>query len=72
LVEKKEKQTMFEGFVAAVLEERRLDREEGRAEEREKGRQKEMASARKLKAHGFSDEEIADVLQIAIGDIAGL
>jgi hypothetical protein len=80
LVEKKEKQTMFEGFVAAVLEERRLDREEGRAEGWEEGReeaeekahQKDLEAARKLKARGFSDEEISGILQIAIGEIVGL
>jgi SOS response regulatory protein OraA/RecX len=44
----------------------------GREEEREKAHQEKLESARKLKARGFSDAEISDILQIAIGDIAGL
>jgi predicted transposase/invertase (TIGR01784 family) len=51
---------------------RRVGLEEGEAKEREKAHQKDLQSARKLKARGFSDEEIADILQIAIEDIAGL
>jgi predicted transposase/invertase (TIGR01784 family) len=38
----------------------------------EKARLEKLEAARKLKARGFSDEEIAGILQIATGDIAGL
>jgi flagellar biosynthesis/type III secretory pathway protein FliH len=59
---------------------RRVGREEGlaqgeakgREEAEEKARLEKLEAARKLKARGFSDEEIAGILQIAIGDIAGL
>jgi hypothetical protein len=44
----------------------------GEAKEREKARQEKLESARKLKARGFSDEDISGILQIAIEDIAGL
>jgi predicted transposase/invertase (TIGR01784 family) len=50
--------------------------EKGREEEREKAeekaRQEKLEAARKLKARGLSAEEIADVVQISIEDIAGL
>jgi predicted transposase/invertase (TIGR01784 family) len=41
-------------------------------EAEERARQKDLEAARKLKARGFSDEEISGILQITIGDIAGL
>jgi predicted transposase/invertase (TIGR01784 family) len=38
----------------------------------EKARQEKLEAAQKLKARGFSDEDISGILQIAIEDIAGL
>jgi predicted transposase/invertase (TIGR01784 family) len=47
-------------------------REETRKALEEKARHEKLEAARKLKARGFSDEEIAGILQIPIGDIAGV
>jgi hypothetical protein len=83
-IEKKEYQTMFEGFVEAVLTERRLGQEEGiqigaekaREEEREKARerayQEKLESARKLKARGFPADAIAESLDLSLEVVENL
>jgi hypothetical protein len=60
-IEQKEYQTMFEGFVEAVLTEKRLGREE--AEER--AYQEQLESARKYKAGGVPAEMIAENLKLS-------
>ncbi|WP_010261048.1 PD-(D/E)XK nuclease family transposase, partial [Treponema primitia] len=47
-------------------------REEGREEAEEKAYQEKLESARKLKAKGFSNEELSGILQLVPGDIAKL
>jgi hypothetical protein len=71
-IEKKEVGGMFDEFVAGVLEERQLAREETRAEDEKKAYQDKLESARKLKARGCSDEEIADILSLPVESLSGL
>jgi predicted transposase/invertase (TIGR01784 family) len=76
LVEKKGEQTMFEGFVEAVLEDRRLGREEGlregREEAEEKARQEKLEIARNMKVDGQAADKIAKYTGLSPEDIAGL
>ncbi|MDR2630270.1 MAG: hypothetical protein LBC60_05040, partial [Spirochaetaceae bacterium] len=67
-VEKREDRTMFDGFVAAVLEDRQLAREEERAEAyREK-----LESARMLKEDGVPVEVIARSLKLSVEELLSL
>jgi hypothetical protein len=79
-IEKKEVTGMFDEFVAGILEERQLAREEAWAEAREETRAEDekkthrhlLESAKKLKTRGLPDEEIADILSLPVEDIKGL
>jgi hypothetical protein len=72
-IEKKEYQTMFEGFVETFQAERRIGQEEGiqigmekaREEERERADQEKIESARKLKAGGVPAGMIAESLNLS-------
>jgi hypothetical protein len=66
----REKEAYEKGL--AIGEAKAREAEEKAREAEEKARREKLESARKLKARGFSDEEISGILQIAIGEIAGL
>jgi hypothetical protein len=72
LVEKKEVGGMFEGIVASIKDERRKAVRKAQEKAEKKARQDKLQSARKLKARGLSDEDIADSLSLPLEDLRGL
>jgi hypothetical protein len=88
MIEKKECSQMFERFVAGVMEEKEElrretwakawtkaeteTREKTRAEDEQKAWQNKLESARKMKARGDSNEDIADILSLPVQDVAAL
>jgi hypothetical protein len=83
-IEKKEDQTIFEGFVEAVLADKRKMRKEGiqisterdiqigTEKERERAYQDNLESARKFKARGFPSDAIAECLNLPPEVVEGL
>ncbi|MDR1626791.1 MAG: Rpn family recombination-promoting nuclease/putative transposase [Spirochaetia bacterium] len=75
-IEKKEENRMFDQLIAGMLEEREVIRKEAsektRAEADKKAYGDKLESARKLKARGTSDEDIADILSLPVKDVAAL
>jgi predicted transposase/invertase (TIGR01784 family) len=75
-IEKKEENRMFDQLIEGILEERQFACEEVRAETQAEDYKKayndKLESARKLKARGDSDEDIADILSLPVKDVAAL
>jgi hypothetical protein len=72
-VGKKEDRTMFDAFVASVLEDKRLAREEGIQIGTEKKQAEfyrdKLESARMLKGYGVSEEVIARSLNLTVEEV---
>jgi SOS response regulatory protein OraA/RecX len=67
-IEEKEGNQMFDRLVAGPLEEREQTRGETQAE----AYNEKLESARKMKARGYSNEDIADILSLAAKDVEAL